>query len=135
MIQGINQYDLYSSYNSIKQRRLFEEGTLGKLDNQAQNGQVEENKQAVAPEKLNLRLETIAERPNAPLEDISLSLNEPKVFEMKGQDSDINSLDIEKAVSDMQKDQVLMQYQYFVGDANPFCESEDGIVIAKTNLS
>ena len=30
-------------------------------------------------------------------------------------DSDINRLDMEKAVSDLEKDQVLRQYQYFVG--------------------
>lgn len=33
----------------------------------------------------------------------------------KGVDSDIKSLDMEKAISDMQKDQVLQQYQFFVG--------------------
>ena len=49
---------------------------------------------------------------------------------MKGIDSDIETLDMEKAVSDMQKDQALMQYQYFVGDTNLF-SSEDGVVIAE----
>lgn len=36
--------------------------------------------------------------------------------QMKGQDSDIKSLDMEKAISDMRKDQVLQQYQFFVGE-------------------
>ena len=49
---------------------------------------------------------------------------------MKGRESDLASLDMEKAVSDMQKDQALMQYQYFVGDTN-IANSEDGIVIQK----
>jgi len=35
--------------------------------------------------------------------------------EMKGAESDIKSLDMEKAISDMRKDQVLQQYQFFVG--------------------
>ena len=35
---------------------------------------------------------------------------------MKGSESDIHSLDVEKALSDMHKDQVLQQYQFFVGD-------------------
>lgn len=131
MIQGINQLDSYFSYNRIQQRKLFEEDSAAKLNNQAQNNQVAENTQANTSGEMNLRLDKIAERPNAPLENITLSLTEPKAFEMKGKDSDINSLDIDKAVSDMQKDQVLMQYQYFVGESNPFSESEDGIVIAK----
>ena len=36
---------------------------------------------------------------------------------MKGTDSDIRSLDVEQALSDMQKDQVLQQYQFFVGES------------------
>lgn len=36
------------------------------------------------------------------------------VHEMKGVDSDIKSLDVEKAVSDMQKDSAIHRYQYFV---------------------
>ena len=35
---------------------------------------------------------------------------------MKGADSDINSLDVDRAISDMQRDQVLQQYQFFVGE-------------------
>lgn len=38
------------------------------------------------------------------------------VYEMKGADSDINSLDVDRAISDMQRDQVLQQYQFFVGE-------------------
>ena len=36
-------------------------------------------------------------------------------YELKGADSDIRSLDVAKAVSDMQKDELIHQYQYFVG--------------------
>ena len=36
------------------------------------------------------------------------------VHELKGADSDIKSLDVEKAVSDMQKDSAIHRYQYFV---------------------
>ena len=35
---------------------------------------------------------------------------------MVGKEADIHSLDVEKAISDMQKDQVLHEYQYFVGN-------------------
>ena len=35
-------------------------------------------------------------------------------YSLKGADSDIKSLDVEKAVSDMQKDSAIHRYQYFV---------------------
>ena len=40
------------------------------------------------------------------------------VYELKGVDSDIARLDVERAISDMRRDQVLEQYQFFVG-TNP----------------
>lgn len=71
---------------------------------------------------------------NAKLEDISLSFNLGEDYSYIGSDSDIASLDMEKAISDMKKDQVLQQYQYFVGSAYsglPQMESPDGKVIIK----
>lgn len=38
-----------------------------------------------------------------------------KEYPLKGVDSDIRSLDVQKAVSDMKKDEMLHQYQFFVG--------------------
>ena len=37
-------------------------------------------------------------------------------YSMKGAEADIKSLDVEKAVSAMEKDTALHQYQYFVGN-------------------
>ncbi|MCF0131859.1 MAG: hypothetical protein HUJ71_09005 [Pseudobutyrivibrio sp.] len=48
--------------------------------------------------------------------DYATTYNPDETFEMKGADSDINSLDVEKAVNDMQKDSMLRQYQYFIGN-------------------
>ncbi len=130
MIKGIDslQAGAYSAYKIHNQQA--EEIAL--KQNGAQNIPAS---QEVKPEdkgndSLDLRLSDIRPRANASLEDISLSLNDPKPFEMKGSKSDLESLDIQKAVSDMQKDQALMQYQYFVGDTN-IMGSEDGIVIPK----
>lgn len=36
-------------------------------------------------------------------------------YEMKGAESDLYNLDVQKAVSDMQKDRIIQQYQFFVG--------------------
>lgn len=129
MIKGIDNFQ-NAAMNAYRVQNNPNDAALRKLNTQAEgNAQEEKKAEAFAP-SLDLRLEDIKPRKNASLEDISLSLNEPKAFEMKGRDSDINALDMEKAVSDMQKDQALMQYQYFVGETN-ISADEDGIVIAK----
>ena len=48
--------------------------------------------------------------------DFAQQYRPDETYELKGIDSDIESLDAKKAVSDLEKDQVLQQYQYFVGD-------------------
>ncbi len=71
---------------------------------------------------------------DAAIEDISLTFNRQEDFGYLGQDSDIHSLDVERAISDMQKDQMLQQYQYFVGSAKDVYaggQTPDGIVIPK----
>lgn len=82
-----------------------------------------------------IRETTPVERParqDAKLEDISIIFNKQDNFEYLGQDSDIHSLDMERAISDMKKDQVLQQYQYFVGSArNLLADNTDGVVFAK----
>lgn len=72
-------------------------------------------------------------RRNAGLEDISLTFNRQEGFGYIGRDSDIYSLDVEKAIDDMKKDNVLQQYQYFVGSSRNLYETGDvdGTVIQK----
>lgn len=73
-------------------------------------------------------------KPDAPLEDISITFNRQDDFGYLGQDSDIHSLDVDRAISDMQKDRMLQQYQYFVGSAREVYaggQAPDGIVIPK----
>ena len=70
----------------------------------------------------------------ADLEQVSLKFNKEGSFDYIGMDSSLDNLDMQKAISDMQKDQVLQSYQYFVGSAeNIFGEatSEDGMVVLK----
>ena len=130
MLKGIDNFQV-NEYNAYDRLRIDRENTgLNKVGNeQAQQPEIKKQEAPSAGE-LDLRLSDIRPRKNATLEDISLSLNDNKAFEMKGRDSDIESLDMEKAVSDMQKDQALMQYQYFVGDSN-VQNFEEGTVIAK----
>lgn len=68
----------------------------------------------------------------ANLEDVSLSMNSLKDMDFLGKDNGIDSLDMEKAISDMGKDDILQEYQYFVGGQDPVVTAgEDGMVIRK----
>ncbi len=58
--------------------------------------------------------------PSVNVTDISLTFNKQDDFGYIGQDSDIRLLDMEKAISAMRRDQILQQYQYFVGSARNF---------------
>ncbi|MGN0386586.1 MAG: hypothetical protein ACI4EX_11985 [Lachnospiraceae bacterium] len=65
--------------------------------------------------------------------DVSLTFNQKEDFGYIGKDSSIEKLDMEKAISDMKKDQVLQQYQYFVGRNERLTnqDNRDGLVIMK----
>ena len=70
----------------------------------------------------------------ADLESVSLKFNKEDSFGYIGMDSSLDNLDMQKAISDMRKDQVLQNYQYFVGSAGSLfgeMPSEDGMVVMK----
>lgn len=69
---------------------------------------------------------------NIGLENISLTFRKENSFDYIGSESSLESLDIRKAVSDMRKDSILQEYQYFVGGAQGILKNtQDGIVIPK----
>jgi len=67
----------------------------------------------------------------ASLEDISLTFRQNDDYGYIGKDSNIENLDIQKAISDMKKDSILQDYQYFVGSAQGF-QKEQGILQSMT---
>ena len=70
----------------------------------------------------------------ADLNQVSLKFNKEESFNYIGMDSSLDNLDMQKAISDMQKDQVLQSYQYFVGSAGSLFgdqASADGTVVLK----
>lgn len=70
----------------------------------------------------------------ADLEQVSLTFNKEDGFDYIGTDSNPENLDMQKAISDMQKDQILQSYQYFVGSAGSLYDgmpAEDGMVVLK----
>ncbi|NLL94005.1 MAG: hypothetical protein GX225_07735 [Clostridiales bacterium] len=56
-------------------------------------------------------------------QNVDLSID----IDLIGSESDILKLDVEKAVSEMKKDSILQEYQFFVSNLS----TEDGIVIRK----
>lgn len=71
----------------------------------------------------------------ADLKNVSIKFNKEDGFGYIGMDSSLDNLDMQKAISDMQRDQVLQSYQYFVGSADSMYgeqSSEDGMVVLKS---
>lgn len=62
--------------------------------------------------------------------EISMTFHKEETFDYLGSESSLMNLDMQKAISDMKKDSILQDYQYFVGhtvSVNP----EDGMVFRK----
>lgn len=104
-ISGIRPSVGFYSYNSIK---------IDELRNQ----QLAVTAQEQAPKQD----ENLSYNEQLPVEqnftsyDYAKGYQPDETYELKGADSDITKLDVEKTLSDLEKDKVLEQYQYFVGD-------------------
>lgn len=112
-ISGIRTYAGFYDYNTIKNQdarnRQIAETKAQEADTitMQEEQQSEDAKQVTAaPAKLDNGAGEYAKQYRP---DVS--------YELKGADSDIANLDVEKALSDMEKDQVLWQYQFFVGES------------------
>jgi hypothetical protein len=109
-VSGIRPYSGFYQYNSIRKNELL---------NQTAEAQPAEPS-IDAPDTESLRIQQEKEIAESSAKqtfdsyDFAQQYRSGETFELKGADSDINSLDVEKAVSDLDKDQVLRQYQYFV---------------------
>lgn len=108
-ISGIRPYTGYYDYNSIRDVRLQGleadklQTDLGRSASQQQS-QVSEEEIAKTKENQTFGSMQYAD-----------TYQPDQEYEMKGVDSDIYNLDVQQALSDMQKDQVIQQYQFFVG--------------------
>lgn len=135
-IGGIANFDLMSSYNRIDYlNKQAEVNQSAVNDTKNADNKVDEKVAPVeavteaAPLKVNLNLDSI--RKNASLEDISLDFMRREPFSIEEVDGDNQDSVMSKAVSQMEKDESLKQYQVFVGDSNVVFNDEDGIVIRK----
>lgn len=105
-ISGIRPYAGFYEYNSIKADEL-------------RNQQIAESQTAASSQQeVSAQVASVAPvEQNYNSYDFAQTYRPGETYELKGRDSDIESLDVQKAVSDLDKDQVLQQYQYFVGSS------------------
>lgn len=117
-ISGIRTYAGFYDYNTIK-------------SHEAVNPPQEEIAQVLEPVRESERMpDTSAEaKSDGGAMDFAMRYQPDTVYELKGADSDIANLDLERALSEMKKDQVLQQYQFFVG------ESKAGEVLARNRMN
>ena len=104
-ISGIRPSASFYSYNSIK---------LNELRNH-QISAAMEARQASTEKSPDIEKDMMPEQSFTSY-DYAQNYQPEVSYELKGIDSDIDKLDVEKAVSDLEKDKILQQYQYFVGD-------------------
>lgn len=134
-INGLGSFDMMSTYNriSVSDQAINAVSTVNaepaKEAVEAVNNKPQEEKE---PElKVNLNLEGMRRRSGFNFEDISRDFSRRESFSMTRVDNQAMQSEMKKAVSEMEKDQSLQQFQYFVGDSNIILDNEDGIVIRK----
>lgn len=107
-ISGIRPYAGFYDYNSIKTAELRNQQISAAQAGRDSIPEPEEEPRAAESAQVLDQSYTSF--------DFAQTYQPGEIYELKGVDSDINSLDVMKAISDLDKDQVLRQYQYFVGD-------------------
>lgn len=118
-VSGIRPNERIYSYNSTKLNELRSQQIAAARESQRQR-------------KLEDLPEIQVEEWSRPLEqtyssyDYAQEYRAGESYDLKGVDSDINQLDVQKALSDMDKDKVLQEYQYFVGEnLNTYSKQQD----------
>ncbi len=133
-IQSIKSVDM-ETVREQDARRLAEEKAgydVASVPQEAQEQAQVQSTAATEAQSIGARTQETDRSRIANLQDISLTFNQADDFGYIGQDAPLAGLDMEKAISDMKKDQVLEQYNYFVGSAqNMITGTEDGTVIRK----
>lgn len=109
-ISGIRPYAGFYEYNSIKANELRAEQIAA--TQKAPSVEAEE----VSAETQSAAVQTPSPEQSFTAFDYAQNYRADETHELKGKDSDLASLDMQKAISDLDKDQVLQQYQFFVGD-------------------
>lgn len=111
-VSGIRPYEGFYQYNSIKLNELRNQQIAATQQPEAKPSGQSAQADVAAREQ---ELAAAAARQTFGSLDYAGQYRSDETFDLKGIDSDLAGLDMAKAVSDLDKDQVLQQYQYFVG--------------------
>ena len=127
-IQFLNGFMDTQSYYRTRQEIAAQTVNVQQDQQTAQQEVPAQDEQSVVSSK---PLQTDTHKGITDLEDISLTFQKDDNFDQIGSESGLANLDVQKAISDMRRDQVLQEYQYFVGSSQGLFSSEDGLVIPK----
>ena len=132
-IQSLGGYGGFSSYYKMSEIPVVKSEELQKQKMQIDGTvQTEAGKTDADYSRTSIQSTTDSRSRTADFENISLTFNREENYDYIGSESELANLDVQKAISDMRKDQVLQEYQYFVGNAQSFLQgTEDGMVIPK----
>lgn len=134
-ISGIRPYAGFYEYNSIKLNEIRQQQIVQSQSLEADAGAGNRSN----AQDGNADLYAARERQTYNSADYAKEYQSGVSYELKGADSDLNSLDVEKALSGLEKDQVQKQYQFFVGDditvGNMTKASSDLVVRPEENFS
>lgn len=111
-ISGIHPYASYNQIDSVSSRAA---GTAA--ESTSASGSSSAQSAEGAQQNSRDRINEAKSRQTFGTYDFANQYRPEENFEMKGADSDLRTLDVERAISDMQKDEVLHQYQFFVGES------------------
>lgn len=117
-ISGIRTYAGFYDYNTIKNQEAHGRQIAESKAEASENLATMEEQKSKAPEQV-----VVAPvKPDNGASEYAKKYQPDATYELKGVDSDIANLDVQKALSDMKKDQVLQQYQFFVGESKAGAE-------------
>lgn len=118
-ISGIRTNAGFYDYNSIK----INEVRSQQIQEAKESSQIPVTNTAEPEDNGDARQIPKVQQEDQGIVDFNARYQSDASYELKGIDSDLSKLDVEKALSDLKKDQVLQQYQFFVGD-EPFASTE-----------
>jgi len=137
-ISRLGSFDMMSAYNRIdnSQRSV---NTVNAVNPETKVNESVNEIKPVASEpkeepqelKVNLNLEGMRRRSAFSFDDISRDFSKRELFSINSVDENTMQSKMQKAVSEMEEDSSIQQYQYFVGNSNVILDNEDGTVIMK----
>lgn len=128
---GIGNYIGIQPYYRTPEIKQAEDVAAQSVQNVQENTAAQVN---VQPQEENAAAESAGSlnRPSAiDPSELSLTFHKEESFDYLGSESGLMNLDMEKAISDMKKDSILQDYQYFVGSTMKTVDPEDGMVFKK----